>query len=165
MHRNSQFVKLSVRTFLPCWRQLRTPSPFLLFFFVVTSIKFTILHPSFYQAVILSAPWKAFPSSTQLLVSSGLLQGLPCAFLSEPPQDPLKHSSCCLFFFFFFSALTAYESSHGSNLSCNCDLCLICGNPRSLTQCAGLWFEPMPPQRQHQIPNPLHHRRNSGYLF
>ena len=43
----------------------------------------------------------------------------------------------------------------GPNPRCSCGLC------HSLTHCAGLETEPTPPQRQHQILNPLHQRRTS----
>ena len=55
--------------------------------------------------------------------------------------------------------------SQGMNLSCNHDLCHSCSNPRSLTHWARPVIEPLLPQRQRWILNPLHHSRSSGCLF
>ena len=52
----------------------------------------------------------------------------------------------------------------GSNPSHSCNLCHSCGNSASLTHWAQLGRKPAPPQKQHQVLNPLHHSRNSCKL-
>ena len=51
----------------------------------------------------------------------------------------------------------------GSNPSCSYDICHSCSKARSLIHCARLGIEPIPPQRQHWILNPLHHSGSSYF--
>ena len=63
------------------------------------------------------------------------------------------------FFFFFFIHIWKFLDQ-GLNSSCSYDPCHSCSNARSLTHYAGLGIKFVPPQRQCQILNPLHHSRN-----
>ena len=66
------------------------------------------------------------------------------------------------FFFFPFQVHRQHMKfpGQGSDLSWGFNLCHSYGNTGSLTYCARLGIEPVPPQRQRQIVNPLRHGGN-----
>ena len=74
-----------------------------------------------------------------------------------------KFGFFCNFLCLFLATAMVYGHSQARDriLSHSCDLRHSWGNARSLTHCAGLGIQPTPPQRQCQIPNPLHYSRNS----
>ena len=71
-----------------------------------------------------------------------------------------------IFFFFFFGCTQDIWKflSQGSKLSCSCNQCHRYSNAGPLICCARPGIEPMPPQKQCQIINPLLYNRNSSKI-
>ena len=66
------------------------------------------------------------------------------------------------FFTLFHTCSIWMFLGQGLNPSCNCNPRLSCSNARSITHCARLGIEPLPPQKQCWILNPPCHR---GSIF
>ena len=102
---------------------------------------------------------KSMKTTSFMSLSSFLSSFLPPSSL--PSFLSLSFFPFVLFFFLFMAA--PFFLDPGVDPSCSCNICLSCGNTRSLTHCAGPGIKPTPPQRPSlcsQVLNPLCHSRN-----